>query len=406
MKMLRARQRPRGTILLVAMLLLTLLSTLGMGMLSSSLNENVVSLNDVNSQRAMGVAEGGLAHARKVIAANLSTTTLTSRLSGATTSVPEVALSAFSNVASFGTGNGTYSVWVSNNLTAYNKTPGYAADSGGVASDVDNRIWIKSVGTYKNATRTVRAFLDFSTNQVLTPPGAVTLIDGTNPTELSADFIGNAFGINGNDSADPTASGACGSPGPAKPGISLNSSDSLGVTGSALGKNQQNNVVGLGGTPSLANNGNISAATLQAAATAMIPAATSIPGGSNSNSYGCPVATSGPPACDGPGVYVANSDVKLDGDGRGFGILIVTADFEMAGNYHWEGLIIVVGQGSARITGADSKLYGAMLVANTRGGTTNLELAGNGGAFYSSQAICRIQNLVPSSSTIAWQQVG
>jgi hypothetical protein len=190
--------------------------------------------------------------------------------------------------------------------------------------------------------------------------------------------------------------GACGSVGPAKRGISLNSNDSLNVITNALSTNQRDNVTGLGGDGSYANNGDISNATITAVTTALMATATPITGGNSSENYGTP---------DAPGVFVANSDVKLIGNGRSYGILIVTEGFEMAGNYKWEGLILVVGKGSAWITGADSKLYGALMVANNRSnGTTSMEIAGNGGAFYSSQAICRVQNMLPSSSVIAWQQ--
>jgi hypothetical protein len=380
----------------VAILLLSLLATLGVGLLGSSLTENVIALNDVNAQRALAVAEAGIAHARRVIATDLSTSSLNNRLSGATSASPEVAFTGFSaSYAGLGTGNGTYTVWVSNNLTAYNKSPGYPADAA-AATDTDNRIWIRSVATYRNATRTVRALVDFSS--VLNPPGTITLIDGA--AADTATFNGNAFGVTGTDTAAPTSTGACGTPSGSKYGISLNSSASQAALANAIADNQEDNVTGSGGTAtqgSYANNGTISAGTLQSVANALIPGATAIPGGSNSNDYGTAAA---------PGVFLASSDIKLLGNGKGYGVLIVTAEFEMAGNYKWEGLIIVIGAGTASITGADSKLYGSLLVANTQGGATHLAVSGNGGAYFSSQAICRVQNMVPTSTVIAWEQMG
>ncbi|MBI4841649.1 MAG: hypothetical protein HY803_11355 [candidate division NC10 bacterium] len=384
-----------GTILVVAILLLSLLATLGVGLLGSSLTENMIVLNDVNAQRALAVAEAGIAHARREIAANLGTTSLTTRLGGATTAAPDVAVSGLAAYAALGTGNGTYSVWVSNNLTAYNKSPGYAADSA-AATDTDNRIWIRAVGTYRNATRTVRALVDFSS--VLNPPGTITLIDGA--AADSATFDGNAFGVTGTDTAAPTSTGACGTLGASRRGISVDSDASLTALGNAVADNQEDNITGSGGTAtqgSYANNGTLSTSTLQGVANALIPGATAIPGGSNSNDYGSAAA---------PGVFLASSDIKLLGNGKGYGVLIATAGFEMAGNYKWEGLIIVIGAGTASITGADSKLYGSLLVANTQGGATHLTVSGNGGAYFSTQALCRVQNMVPSSTVIAWEQVG
>lgn len=395
MQLARRRRIPRGTILVVGILLLTLLATLGTGLLSSSMTENTVTVNDVNAQRAFAVAEGGIAHARRVIAANIHTTSLTSRLSGATSTAPEVALAGLSNYAGLGTGNGTYSAWISNNLIAYNKSPGYAADAA-AATDTDNRVWIRSVGTYRNATRTVRSLVDFSS--VLNPPGTITLIDGTGAD--TATVNGNAFLVTGNDTAAPTATGACGSVGSSLYGISVNSSASLTALGNAVAANQEDNIIGTGATAtqgSYTNNGTISAGTLQSVANALIPGATAIPGGSNSSDYGTAAV---------PGIFVATSDIKLLGNGKGYGVLIVTAEFEMAGNYKWEGVILVVGEGTASITGADSKLYGSLFLANTQGGATHVTLSGNGGAYFSSQALCRVENLLPSSTIIGWEQIG
>jgi hypothetical protein len=375
-----------------------MVTALGIGLLGSSLNENIVTVNDLNAQRALAVAEAGLAHARRAVADSLATTTLSARLTSATSGAPEVPLAGFTNVEGLGTGNGTYSVRIANNLTAYNKAPGYPAEAS-ASTDGDLRVWLRSAGTYRNATRTVRALVSFVS--LLNPPGAITLIDGASATELTADFSGNSFLVTGNDNAPPSTAGleGCPSPGAARQGISVNSADSLAAVASGLAANQEDNVTGQGGSQSqgsYANNGNITSAYLQSVASQLLPAATSIAGGSNSSSYGSASA---------PGIFKATSDVKLLGDGHGYGILIVTANFEMAGNYTWEGLIIVIGTGSAALTGADSKLYGSMLVANTQGGSTALDVAGNGGVYFSSQAICRVRNGLPSSLVIAWQQV-
>jgi len=396
-------RHPRGTVLLVSVLLLTLLSTLGMGMLSSSLNENTIVRNDINSQRALAVTEAGLAHARKLIAANLSTTNLTQRLAGATTTAPEVQLAGVANVASFGANNGSYSVWVANNLANYKGTL-YPAE-GVPATDADKLIWIRSVGVYRNATRSVRVLVNFNT--VVDPPAAITLVDGANPTQLTAGFTGNSFLVQGNDTTPPDTAGACGSKGAAKYGISVNSASSNNVIATALSAQQEDNVLGQGfiagakgADPkgSYANNGTYTRGQLQALAGSLLSQATPIAGGNNSGDFG---------TADAPGIFKATSDVKLLGDGKGYGILVVTEDLEMQGNFKWEGLILVVGKGSFHVTGSDSIAYGAVLVANTEtNGTTNLEVAGNGGVYFSSQAICRVQNMIPSSTVIAWEQQG
>ncbi|MFA5027500.1 MAG: hypothetical protein WC713_06450 [Candidatus Methylomirabilota bacterium] len=392
---------PRGAILMVSVLLLTLLSTLGMGMLSSSLNENTITKNDINAQRALAVAEAGIAHARKLVAANLSTTSLSQRLAGATAGSPEVQMTGLVNLASLGANNGTYSAWVVNNLANYKGTM-YLAEAT-PDTDADKMIWIRSVGSYRNASRTVRVLVNFNT--ITDPPAAITLVDGANPTQLTAGFTGNSFLVNGNDTSPPDMAGACGTPGAAKHGISVNSAGSNNVIASALSAQQEDNVEGQGFLAgakgvdpkgSYANNGTYSRGQLQALATSLLAQATPIPAGNNSDNYGTATA---------PGIFKATADTTLLGNGKGYGILVVTEDLQMQGNFKWEGLILVVGKGSFHVTGSDSIAYGAVLVANTEAnGTTNLEVAGNGGVYYSSQAICRVQNMMPSSSVIAWEQ--
>ena len=73
----------------------------------------------------------------------------------------------------------------------------------------------------------------------------------------------------------------------------------------------------------------------------------------------------------------------------------------------------MVGLGTIRFTASDNKVFGAVLVASTTGGTI-LELGGNGAIYYSSQALCRVveagllgstttSSLVPLSSR-AWSE--
>jgi len=387
------RRKPRGTILGMSLLLLSLLTSLGAGLLNVALNAHTGARHDINAQRALAVAEAGISHARRLIAVELRTTPLSEprgRLTGTKPAAPEVALSGFTDVENLGPAQGRYSVWVRNNLEPY-KGPVYPADPV-PAADTDNRIWIRSEGKYRAVSRTVRVLVDFT--NLLDPPGAITLIDdGVTPDR--ATLNGNAFLVTGNDTPAPTTTGACGSLGTPKYGISVNSAGSLTALAKAVAGNQMDNITGTGGLGSYADNGSISRAQLQSVANALIPWAKK------------PSDKEFPGTADSPGIFVANSDIKLAGNGRGYGILIVTGNgtFEMTGTYQWEGLIIVLGAGSATITGTPN-LYGALLVANTNGGATEVTVKGDGGVNYSSQALCRIQNMVPTSTVIAWQQVG
>lgn len=379
------RRKPRGTVLGMSLLLLSLLTSLGAGLLNVALNAHTGARQEINGQRTLAVAEAGIAHARRLIVANLSAATLSDRLKNATPSSPEVILSGFKDVESLGTGNGTYSVWVRNNLAGYNKYPAETEP----AIDRDNRIWIRSTGTYRNVSRTVSVLVDFT--NVLNPPGAITLIDGSMPD--NATLQSNAFNVDGNDTKPPTQLGTCGTPGASKYGISVDSDASYDSVAKAAEK-RRDNITGAGGWGSYANNGNISRTQLQSVANALIPQAKGL---DDKTFPGKPEA---------PGIFVAKGDVRLTGNLTGYGILIVDGGLAKgAGTFQWEGLIIVLGDGNVDIRGTFD-LYGALLVANTKNGVTNLNINGNGGVNYSSQALCRIQNMVPTSTVIAWQQVG
>ncbi|HEY2572868.1 MAG TPA: PilX N-terminal domain-containing pilus assembly protein [Verrucomicrobiaceae bacterium] len=65
-------------------------------------------------------------------------------------------------------------------------------------------------------------------------------------------------------------------------------------------------------------------------------------------------------------VVVVNGDCEL-GSGAGYGILLVRGNFRMRGNFQWNGLVLVIGQGSIAWAGAGSGVIsGNVLVARTR----------------------------------------
>ena len=43
------------------------------------------------------------------------------------------------------------------------------------------------------------------------------------------------------------------------------------------------------------------------------------------------------------------------------------------------------------ISGSGNKVWGAILMANTQGGSTSLRLAGGAEVYYSSEALCRVE---------------
>ncbi len=264
----------------------------------------------------------------------------------------------------------------------------------------------------------------------LNVPGALTVIDGGNgPDSMSINFTGNSFLLQGRDTSPPSASNPANIPPGCstiptienKAGASLSSAASAGETGSELSGNQHNNVKGLlpgdvtnqyAGLDSYEyNNGpgqkyHVTESELDALVNQLLPQATVLPPGNWNADLGSPTA---------PGMWNAGSsgNFKLHGTGRGYGILIVTGDLEIAGSYQWEGLILVVGHGDLNLTGPGATVHGAVYVSNTQGDRTDVKISGNGTVIYSSQALCRTQQqlwgtgairLVPLD-TRAWSQM-
>jgi hypothetical protein len=103
-----------------------------------------------------------------------------------------------------------------------------------------------------------------------------------------------------------------------------------------------------------------------------------------------------------PMTVVVNGDLTLNGwHNTGYGILLVTGTFTYDPDASWDGIVLVIGQGviSAHQGGA-GQFHGAMLVANTVGGSGNntgpssfdfTSGAGSDGIYYSSCWINYVQ---------------
>lgn len=103
-----------------------------------------------------------------------------------------------------------------------------------------------------------------------------------------------------------------------------------------------------------------------------------------------------------PMTIVVNGNLTLNGwHGTGYGILLVTGTFTYDPDASWDGIVLVIGNGIIYShQGGAGKFYGAMLVANTVGGTGNntgpssfdfTSGAGSNGIYYSSCWINYVQ---------------
>jgi hypothetical protein len=104
-----------------------------------------------------------------------------------------------------------------------------------------------------------------------------------------------------------------------------------------------------------------------------------------------------------PMTVVVNGDLTFNGwHNTGYGILLVTGTFTYDPDASWDGIVLVIGQGVIYShQGGTGQFYGAMLVANTVGGSGNntgpssfdfTSGAGSDGVYYSSCWVNYVQS--------------
>ena len=106
-----------------------------------------------------------------------------------------------------------------------------------------------------------------------------------------------------------------------------------------------------------------------------------------------------------PQTVVVNGDYSMSGNFTGYGILVVTGNFTATGTTGWNGIVLIIGEGTASVKGT-VQMNGAVLVANTKN-SSGVELAslgpasyqvsggGNGGTYYNS---CLIGSSQPTTT--------
>jgi len=67
-------------------------------------------------------------------------------------------------------------------------------------------------------------------------------------------------------------------------------------------------------------------------------------------------------------IIVINGDISLGGSDSGYGTLLVTGELVANGNWDWDGIVFVIGEGQFRINGSgNGEISGAMLMADIAG---------------------------------------
>jgi hypothetical protein len=282
-------------------------------------------------------------------------------------------------------------------------------------SSTQNQVFeITALAVLPNGSEKLMQYLVAPQTYNMNFPSALTLA-GTvgNFTGASS----NPYHVNGADgSGSAPAVAGCTPNGPATEAIGVTNAGDVGTVTGGIPANRQSHYTGLSGsTPDVAtvglNSTMATAASLDTLvqnvrnnADALIPNPPNPPNYNNSGTtynFGGPGWPAGMSASNPQTVYV---DGSFDlGPNTGYGLLVVTGNFTYHGNSGWNGVILVIGDGTTTFLGnggGSGQFNGAIFAATTRDasgnqlanlGSVNFDISGGGGngIYYNS---CWIKN--------------
>ncbi|MFQ5847582.1 MAG: pilus assembly PilX N-terminal domain-containing protein [Candidatus Methylomirabilales bacterium] len=400
----KCRLGERGSVLVIALLLTTVLSILGLSFLTVSGQDIFIAYNETHLSQAFYLAEAGVAEAQRILR---DSNNWDNELTAAQPfSCPAGLVSATDGGCTFTVENDS-------------------ADPGGPTNDTNDLVVVKATGTFRNALSEVDVGLARMLLPV--PPGGITSLGVS--TNLS--FAGNAFTIDGNNWIPPSDDGStpesqdnssCGSIPVPKFGIAVpDGAQQLSVKNDLTGQ-QQDNVTGAapnppwappGSTPSIGVDATLTQAQLTTLVDWLSPLAdfTYNPGTSISSGT---LGTQADPTIvfvDATGYSGSDPALTLSAT-KGAGILMVkNGSLRMSGNSQWVGLIIVIGD-NVQIDmrgGGNKSIYGSVLLAENLSVATNqAEGQGNVKVRFSCQGV-NVANTVGGGklrgATVWWREV-
>jgi len=383
------RRGERGVALLIALFVVLILFVLGSSYLTLSVTESKIARNEINSIKALGLADAGVDHARKTIFGVDTSAILDGTAGFGAPGTPPFG-------PNVDLADGTYEVVISNNNAANGFPRGtiQADPSGSATVDDDSILVITSTGSYQGGTRIAEAIVrrpQFATQ------ASVSQLDGpdvTGAVEIEDFAPDDGARIDGRDCNPPSLGGGPG-PGPDVMGIGTQTAlsrdddladldtDAWGVTG-----------INGAGDVNIFSDPVDPADFLEwvAEVSAMATPIGSAP---------CILPVLGTWAS--PQICASTGSSGLDGL-TGAGILIVNDnDGSDMDAITYEGIIIVLGDGRFRLTGS-SRIYGAVFLMNVEGnhsGETRLRVRDDSQICYSSLAI---ENNPGWKALMAWYE--
>ena len=241
-----------------------------------------------------------------------------------------------------------------------------------------------------NALATVDTFV-IKTTPTLPSVGAVYV-----DPDVALDLKGNSFKIDGNDY---TAAGVLDATKPPMPGISTEIGDSAGENLTNLlaqipAKNY-NQILGLGGTPSLKETGKLDLDALFDGFKS-VKTKDFTPGTYTSPTMG---------KIDGMEISYVSGNLQISGNGKGAGVLVVDGSLEVTGQFTYYGLVMVRGDVKFSGGGAGIHTWGSVMVGESLTAVDpsgDMTVTGTADLRYSSEILTKVMNFLPPHYAVVY----
>lgn len=347
------RSDGRGSALVVALLFIGCVLLLGSAILTIGASERQIGLNERNAAQALNLAEAAVERARRLFP-GLPVNEVLSNNRVLGDWVDGAALAS-----------GTYRAVVTNNVISIGGLPqdNGTPICGGTTCDTDGLVVITGIGSYQGAQRAIRVVVEVP--PISNPPASLTIVNA----DANALFEGESFLVSG---FDRNVDGSAGSSS-ARPSIALIASEAASAVQAALTPGQQVRVIGAGAAPSIAVVVNAPTSdVLQRLKLQLAPQADRVfvsPTAISedlrgSDGAGQVTLIKGNPSADSNQGLDTAGDAILEGNGSGSGVLLCTGQLTLRGSYRFEGIVILVGDGSYLTMEGDATIIGSVLLAN------------------------------------------
>src|SRR3990172_3670733 len=342
-----------GAVLVLVLLLTGFLLLLGSALLTIASSERQVGLNDRSAAQALYLAEAAIERTRRLLPG----------LSVNDVLVNNLLLGEWVNGTS--TASGTYRATVTNNVASIGGLPedGGTALCGSTTCDTDGLVVITGTGAFQGSLRVGRAGVEGP--PILSPPAPLTLVNSTVDALVDGEsFLVSGFDRNLDGGAGPSA---------ARPAFALVSSEAASALLGAITPGQQSRVLGVGATPSVAVVANAATSdTLQRVKLQLARQADRVyinPGTISDDlrtneGSGQVTIIKGEPSADSNQGLDRAGDATLEGAGYGSRVLVVAGQLTIRGSYRFDGVVLLVGDGSRLVMEGDSTILGSILIAN------------------------------------------